>query len=166
MLDIGSHEGPAYIRFTGGMNDEVVYSDDFDFSIGKANRVCSGDDIAILATGNMVRVAMGISEELLKRNICCSVYDFHSIKPLDDAVIKEALNYKMIATIEEHSIIGGFGSSVLEVVNDKYLYNGRIRRYGIADAYPHAASHEAILKKCGLTVDVLADSIESEYKRI
>ena len=81
------HNGPVYIRLTGVPGAPVVYKEDFDFQIGKANILKEGKDFALVATGSMVATALKVSECLAERGICCTVVDMHTIKPLDTEVL-------------------------------------------------------------------------------
>ncbi|MDR2457759.1 MAG: transketolase, partial [Clostridiales Family XIII bacterium] len=109
--------GPVYIRLTGAAPSDIVYKEDYDFQIGKAVNLTPSNeksrDIAIFATGSMVSPAIKAAEFLKEKNIYSEVYNFHTIKPLDEEIVKKSLDKKLIVTIEEHSVVGGLGSAVL-----------------------------------------------------
>ena len=100
---IAAHElqGPVYIRLSGLLNCPIVYDKDFDYQIGRANVLREGNDVAIFATGMMVREALDAAELLRDKGIECRVVDMHTIKPLDTNVLAEALQTsKLIVSVE------------------------------------------------------------------
>lgn len=130
---------PAYVRVGRGAVPDV-YGQDAPFEIGKANRLREGKDVALIACGEMVYHAVEAAKLLAESGIEASVYDMATIKPLDDAAILEAAKAGAIVTIEEHSVKGGLGGAVAEVVcqrdpvkmrilglPDEPLYNGESR---------------------------------------
>ena len=116
---IEDYVGPVYLRLTGGPGIPIVYNQDFEFKIGKANILRDGRDVAIVATGTMVHCAIEASNILADSGIECTVVDMHTIKPLDEKCLDELLKHKLMVTIEEHTVIGGLGSAVLEYIGSK-----------------------------------------------
>lgn len=115
--ELVKYDKPAYIRIGRNPVDDVYESTDFDFQIGKANVMREGKDITIIATGETVKPAIEASDELRELGIKCRVLNMHTIKPLDEeAIIKAAKETGYIITVEEHSIYGGLGAAVSEVV--------------------------------------------------
>ena len=115
--ELVKYDKPAYIRIGRNPVDDVYESTDFDFEIGKANVMREGKDITIIATGETVKPAIEASDELKELGIKCRVLNMHTIKPLDEeAIIKAAKETGHIITVEEHSIYGGLGAAVSEVV--------------------------------------------------
>ncbi|WP_394899371.1 transketolase family protein [Clostridium paraputrificum] len=115
--ELVKYDKPAYIRIGRNPVDVVYESTDFDFQIGKANVMREGKDITIIATGETVKPAIEASDELKELGIKCRVLNMHTIKPLDkEAIIKAAKETGHIITVEEHSIYGGLGAAVSEVV--------------------------------------------------
>ena len=115
--ELAKYDKPAYIRIGRNPVDDVYESTDFDFQIGKANVMREGKDITIIATGETVKPAIEASDELKELGIKCRVLNMHTIKPLDkEAIIKAAKETGHIITVEEHSIYGGLGAAVSEVV--------------------------------------------------
>ena len=165
-LNAKDYKGPAYIRLTGVANTPNVYKEDYDFQIGKAIKLADGDEIMLIASGTMVYNALETANKLKEIGISCAVYDCHTIKPLDPEMIDATKNYRMMVTIEEHSVVGGLGSSVLEAVSEKGILHHKFIRIGVSDFYPHASSYKTILKKCGLDVDSLFARIKHEYEGI
>jgi transketolase len=111
------YEGPAYIRIGRNPVEDVYSEEAYDYEIGKAVTLREGKDITIIAAGETVKAAVDASEALKAEGISCRVLNFHTIKPLDEAaIIKAAKETGHIITIEEHSIFGGLGAAVSEVV--------------------------------------------------
>lgn len=155
--EAASIEGPVYIRITGRTNHPIVYSEDFDFHIGKAIQLKNGNDITLIGTGSMVYQALKAAEILEEKGISSRVIDMHTIKPLDeDVVMKAAEETKLVVTVEEHNIIGGLGTAVAEVIAEKGLET-KLIRMGINDEYVHFASYHTLLERGGLTSGSIAD---------
>lgn len=156
-----AHDGPVYIRLTGDAGLPSVYKEEFDFELGKANSLCDGDDVAVLATGSMVSVAVRAAETLRTRGVACSVTDVHTIKPLDEAAVScIAGNVNRMVTIEEHSVIGGLGSATAQVIAGM-APGPRLLTIGLPDAYLENGSYPYLLGRYGLTADAVAEKIEA-----
>ncbi|MBR5633261.1 MAG: transketolase family protein [Clostridia bacterium] len=113
------HNGPVYLRF-GRMAVPVVNGDDYKFEIGRGVKLADGTDVALIATGIEVEQALLARDILAAEGISASVVNIHTIKPLDEElVIAEAKACGAVVTCEEHSIIGGLGSAVAEVLSEK-----------------------------------------------
>lgn len=156
---------PVYLRLSGTMRTPIVYRENYELQIGKANRIMNYPDsiVSVFATGSMVSVACKAAQALYGKGIRCDVFDMHTIKPLDTAAIRDSMKKKLIVTIEEHSVTGGLGSSVAEVLSRESAAPRQLM-FGINDYYPHAASYHALLEECGLTADKIADKIETYLK--
>jgi len=108
---------PAYIRIGRNPVPDVYDSPDYGFTIGKAVEMADGRDLTLIAAGETVRTALDAATELLAQGVGCRVLNMHTIKPLDeDAIIRAARETGLIITLEEHSIFGGLGGAVAEVV--------------------------------------------------
>lgn len=152
-------QGPVYIRLTGNLNIPVIYKEDYDFQIGKAVTLREGDDVAIIATGLMVKDSLDAAELLEEKGISCAVYNMHTIKPLDTALLEQIYKkYKLIVTVEEHSIIGGLGGAVAE---HKALLENTPRQLfmGITDEYKQTGSRPFVLKQYNLNAEGIANNI-------
>ncbi|WP_434309627.1 transketolase family protein [Hominifimenecus sp. rT4P-3] len=153
---------PVYIRLCGNLNVPIVYSEDYDFQIGKGIWMKKGRDVAILATGLMVKEALEAAEILEQKGISCAVINLHTIKPLDEQLLDEVYaNYQLIVTIEEHSTIGGLGSAVAEHKARKKNTPRQVF-LGITDRYMETGARDFIMKQYGLTGAQIAVSIEKE----
>jgi transketolase len=132
-LEIARRYGPCYMRL-GRQTRQVLYPDDVPFEIGKAIQLREGDDLTIIACGNMVQAALVAAENLAKEGIQARVLDCHTIKPIDrEAVLRAARETAGIITAEDHNIVGGLGSAVCEVVAEDQPT--RVRRVGLRDTF-------------------------------
>lgn len=151
-----------YIRLMDKTGIPMVYEDDYDFAIGKAVPIITEGDIAIIANGPQVYHAVKAAKKFKEdhgREI--AVYDFHTVKPLDEELLTNLIgNTKAIITVEEHSVIGGLGSAVAEFYADKPNHP-LIYKMGVADEYPHGASHEVLLAKYNLDESGIFNKIAS-----
>lgn len=156
-----NYNGPAYIRIGRNPVDDVYENKSFNFEIGKGNIMCEGDDITIIATGETVKPAIDASKLLLSEGIGCRVINMHTIKPLDnEIIIKAAKETKGIITIEEHSIFGGLGAAVSEVVSQESPTKMKI--IGIKDEPPVTGNSKEVFNYYGLT----AKNLVLEAKKI
>jgi len=147
---------PAYVRMGRG-DVEDVYTDECPFEIGKANVLRSGKQAAIIACGEMVRPSLSAAEILANNGYDVSVIDMHTIKPLDEAAIIEAAKTGLIVTVEEHSVKGGLGSAVAEVVCQKCPVKMRI--LGLPDETLYSGTNREVFAHYGLTAEGIARSV-------
>lgn len=149
--------GPVYIR-TGRMAVEDLHTDGIDFKIGKGEILSQGNDVAIIATGICVKMAMEAAEELANQGISARVINIATIKPLDNEIILSAAREcKKIVTIEEHSVIGGLGSAVAEVVAEECPVP--VKKIGINDVFGQSGKPNELLKFYGLTKENIIDKV-------
>jgi transketolase len=153
-------EGPIYFRIGRG-RDPDVYDDDVEFEVGTAISHQIGDDITIVATGSTVHPALAAASILNEREISTGVVDMHTIKPLDRAaVIAAASRSAALMTVEEHSVVGGLGSAVAEVLAEESL-DVRFHRHGIRDTYAAIAPPTHLYAHYGLDGKGIAEEAES-----
>ena len=153
-------KGPVYIRLGRG-DARVLYSELADYRIGKAITYREGTDVTIIAAGVMMQRAAAGAEVLAKRGISARVLDMHTIKPLDvEAVRRAALETKAIVTLEEHSIFGGLGSAVAEVVASMKGEKAPVRILGIPDIFGEVAAAELQWDKFGMDAESIANTAE------
>jgi len=127
-------EGPMYIRIGRG-GEPIVYQEEYEYKIGKAITINDGNDLTLIATGSIVFHAVMAAEKLAKEGIAARVIDMHTIKPLDrEVVIKAAQETGAIITAEDHTIFGGLGSAVAEVLADEGIAC-KFKRLGIPDLF-------------------------------
>ena len=149
------YDGPVYLRFT---RDAVptIYDENETFEIGKAKLLRDGKDVALIANGDTVRLALEAAEKLAAKGIEARVLDMHTIKPLDtDAVAAAVLDCGQIITVEDHNIINGLGAAVACVAAE--MGQGRVRRLGIQDQFGQSAPYERLLELNGVTTANIVD---------
>ncbi len=160
------YKGPMYIRLTGSVNNPVVYTEEYDFEIGKAIQLKSGHDIAIIATGSMVYEALQATLLLEQQGISSSVWNMHTIKPLDVQTLETIYQQsKMVITVEEHSIVGGLGSAVAEY-HVSAGQSKRLLRLALPDDYGLTADYRYLLDYYGLTAEGITTEILKECKNL
>lgn len=155
---VAEYNGPCYVRL-GRLGVPVINNnDDYKFEIGKAITLREGKDACIIATGIMVDAALEAYNLLAEKGIKVRVIDMHTIKPIDrDAIIKAAEETKVIITAEEHSIIGGLGSAVCEVVCESHPVP--VLRVGIKDTFGESGKPAELLKAYELTAEDIVKAV-------
>lgn len=158
---IYNREGVCYLRLgRGGENEpDIDYS---NFELGKAIKITSGVDGAIFFTGALYPEVINAQKKLEKKGVSTAIYSFPTIKPIDKDIIEKCTKkYPIIVTVEEHSIIGGFGSAVCEVASEIYGNKSKIVRIGINDTYSSIVGNQSYLKDYyGITSHNIANAIE------
>lgn len=149
------YKGPVYIRL-GRMAVPDLFTESYSFEHGKAVRLLEGTEATIIATGIMVHAAKDAAEQLQAEGIHVRVLNIHTIKPIDkEAIIEAARQTGAIVTCEEHSIIGGLGSAVAEVLVETVPVP--MERVGVLDTFGESGTPKELLKKYGLTAgDIVA----------
>jgi transketolase len=153
---------PVYIRM-GKKGEPVVHKAvPADFALGKALKIEEGDDVCLLSTGNMLPEVIEAAHRLKAKGISARVVSFHTVKPLDAACLEEAFSkFKLVATIEEHSLIGGLGSAVCEWVIDRAVKPSLFLRFGTPDAFFKMSGEQEFARETlGLTGHQIAEKIE------
>ena len=150
--------GPMYLRFTRDAIPQI-YDEDAEFVIGKANQLKEGKDVAIIANGDTVRLAIEAANLLEEKGISVRVLDMHTIKPLDVEAVTACVNeIGKIITVEDHNIMNGLGSAVCEVAAE--LGKGIVKRIGIQDQFGQSAPYERLLAINGITVENIVETAE------
>ena len=150
--------GPMYLRFTRDAIPEI-YDEDAEFVIGKANQLKEGKDVAIIANGDTVRLALDAAKELEAKGITARVLDMHTIKPLDTEAVTACINeIGKVITVEDHNILNGLGSAVCEVAAE--MGKGIVKRIGVQDQYGQSAPYERLLAMNGITVENIVKTAE------
>jgi len=142
--------GPVYLRFTRD-KIPVIYDDSEEFEIGKAKHLKSGNDVALIANGDTVHLALQAAEILEDQGISAKLLDMHTIKPIDREAILECIEIGNIVKVEDHNIINGLGSAVSEVVAEQG--KGKLCRIGVQDQFGESAPYEKLLELNGITVE-------------
>jgi len=157
------HPGPVYIRLGKG-GDPIVSRDDDGFTIGKAIELRPAGEVAMITTGVMANRALAAADALAADGVQCGVVNMHTLKPLDeDMVLSLARTAKLLVTVEEHTLVGGLGSAVSDVLVDRF--DGpppALKRIGIPDTFPKEyGSQDTMMESFGLHPPQIADAIRS-----
>ncbi|WP_345812256.1 transketolase C-terminal domain-containing protein [Paraburkholderia sp. PREW-6R] len=149
-------KGPMYIRLTGAVNNPQVYTEDYDFEIGRAITLKRGSDVTFIANGTMVYESLEAAKLLEAQGMSVGVINMHTIKPLDTAAIDAAMAAsKVLVTVEEHSVIGGLGSAVAEYKASKRSAPPQLM-LGLPDRFDKAGEYRYLLEKHGLVAAKIA----------
>lgn len=151
--------GPVYIRL-GRAATPVIHDESYEFKIGKGEVLREGKDVVIVATGIMVAKALEAAKTLSKENIEATVVNIPTIKPLDnELIVSLAKNIGKIVTAEEHSIIGGLGSAVAEVLAEEC--SAKLKRIGLKDVFGQSGTPDALLEHYGLTAKDIVETAKA-----
>lgn len=156
ILAVAEYNGPCYVRLGRLAVSLINDNADYKFEIGKGVTLTNGNDVTIIATGMMVELALEAKEELAKDGIDARIINIHTIKPIDkELLINAAKETGAIVTVEEHSIIGGLGSAVAEVVTEEYPVP--VLKVGIKDTFGESGKPNELLKAYGLTTEAIVE---------
>ena len=154
---LAEFQGPAYMRLARLATP--VFEEDYPFEIGKANVLREGKDVAMFACGLMVNEALEAAKLLSAEGIEISVINVHTIKPIDAACVTEyAQKCGNVVTVEEHSVIGGLGDAVADVLMGKVCC--KFRKIGVNDQFGQSGKAADVLREYGLTADQIAARIK------
>lgn len=155
------YDGPVYIRI-GKKGEPIVHEDEPEFRIGRALPIHPGSAVWILSLGNTLPVAIEAADILKSRGIDCGVASIGSLKPLDTAILGEIFSSaQVVATVEEHSVLGGLGTAVAEwLANEGTGAKARLVRCGTPDEFLHATTHQPSARAwASLTPETIASRI-------
>jgi len=163
VIAAAQYNGAVYIRM-GRSAVPVIYQQDYDFAIGKASVLKEGQDVSVLACGIMIAESLKAAEELAQEGISVKVINVATIKPIDkEAIVKAAQETGAIVTVEEHSIIGGLGSAVAEVLVENEPVP--MERVGVMDIFGESGKPQALLEKYGLTAKEVVSAVKKVLAR-
>lgn len=151
----------------GKKGEPVVHQEMPDITIGKCTVIKKGNTVCILNAGNTLPLALEAAEQLDSLGFGTEVASFHAIKPLDEEYLGRAFSkFELVATLEEHSILGGFGGAVSEWLSDQDHSRAQVVRFGTADDFFHTAGDQAYARKYyGLTKDRIVARIMEKLQR-
>lgn len=156
--EISKIEGPVYLRLAR-VKTSKIYDENQKFEIGKAIQIGEGTDATIFATGVTVEQALIAKEELHNQGIEVRVVDMHTIKPIDkEMIIKCAKETKKLISVEDHSIIGGLGSAISEVLTENYPV--KLKRIGIKDCFGRSGKAEELIKYFGIDSESIKKAVQ------
>lgn len=154
---ISAHEGPVYIRLLR-RNAVEIYREGEAFTLGKGKLIKTGADVSIVASGIMVAEAVEAADILKAQNIDAEVINIHTIKPLDTSmIVSSAKKTGCMVTAENHSVIGGLGSAVAEVLSENYPVP--LQRIGVQDHFGEVGLTPFLKKKYGLTAEEIVKAV-------
>ena len=154
------HVGPVYLRFGRLAVPVINDTEDYQFELGKAITLREGTDVTIIATGLPVSESLAAAEKLAADGISAEGINIHTIKPLDEeAVLKAAKKTGKIVTVEEHSVIGGLGSAVCDVVAREA--SAKVLKIGVNDVFGESGPAVQLIKKYGLDADSIYEKVKA-----
>ncbi len=150
--------GPVYLRFTRDAIPQI-YDENAKFEIGKANTLREGKDVAIIANGDTVCIALDAAEMLKEKGISARVLDMHTVKPLDVEAVNSCIeDIGKIITVEDHNILNGLGSAVADIVAESG--KGKLKRIGVLDQFGQSAPYGRLLEINGITAENIVKQAE------
>jgi transketolase len=157
---LAAGDGPAYLRL-GRAGEPRVHDVDVPFTIGRALLVREGSDLALISTGSMLPEAVSVADRLARDGLSCRVLSMHTLKPLDTgAVLTAATETRLVVTFEEHSILGGLGGAVAEVLAEYAGPRAPLKRIGLPSAFaPCAGSRDYLARVFGLSEDAMVAAV-------
>ena len=142
----------------------VIYTEDVEFTIGKAKKIRSGTDVTLIGTGQMVNSCIEAADILEKEGISADVINMSTIKPLDTEAIYDSITKTgCVVTAEEHSVIGGLGSAVSEFLSENCPVP--LTRIGTRDTFGESGDPDELFKKYGLTAEDIAEAAKLSISR-
>jgi transketolase len=157
-----AHPGPCYLRL-GKAGEPAVHPAPVELEIGRAIRLRDGDDLTLISTGGLLHLAARAAERLASEGIEARVLSMHTLKPLDtDAILAAAIETRLVVTLEEHSIVGGLGSAVAELLAETPEVRVRFKRLGLPPSFsPYIGAQDYLLERHGLTAEAVAAVVKA-----
>jgi len=152
--------GPVYIRL-GKKGEPVIHKDVPSLTLGQAIVMREGSDVCVLSTGNMLPIGVEVVDKMVQAGANPQLVSFHTVKPLDEKALRDAFSrFRTVVTLEEHSLIGGFGAAVAEWLADQPPQKARLCRIGTHDQFFHeAGEQEYARERLGLTCESILHKI-------
>ena len=154
-----NHDGPVYIRL-GREASPVIFDDSYKLKLGKGVVLDdAGNDIALITSGLITYEVIQAASVLAEKGIGCKVVEIHTLKPIDaDLIIEIARQVKAVVTVEEHTVIGGLGSAVAEVLSENAPV--LLKRIGVEDCFVESATPDELIDKYGLSAPKIVEAVE------
>jgi transketolase len=155
------HDGPVYMRI-GKKGEPILHQTPPDFAIGRAITMREGNDVCIISTGNVMSMALTASDQLAADGISARVESFHTVKPLDTARLAELFaRYRVVASVEEHSRIGGLASAIAEWLAAQPRQKAEFTGFSLADRFLHeVGSQDYARRQLGLSPEIVVAGIK------
>jgi len=162
-----AHEGPVYLRL-GKKGEPLVHERAPEFVIGKVIPLREGRDVCLLGTGNIVPHVMEAAADLDAQGVSSCVASVHTVKPLDLDFLTEVFHrFRLVVTVEEHSLLGGLGGGVAEWLADMGPQQASLLRIGMQDEFLHEAGDQEFARRhFGLTPDILVAKVRTKWREI
>ena len=159
---IAARPGPCYLRL-GRAGEKIVHQGPIEFEIGKAIVVRNGEDVTLISTGGMLETAVEVADILMREGIHARVLSMHTVKPLDsEAILSAASETRGIVTLEEHTVLGGLGSAVAELLAEEHNLHVPFKRIGLPPGFASCIGSQEYLRSCyGLSPNTIRQSLES-----
>ena len=159
-------KGPIYMRI-GKKGEPVIHPQLPHIEIGKCIVVRKGDMVGLLNSGNTLPLALDVATRLDSFGISTEVVSFHTVKPLDENYLEDAFTrFQLVATVEEHSVLGGFGGSVAEWLSEQDSVKAKLIRFGTFDEFLHVAGDQLYARSFfGLTSESIASKIAGKVSQ-
>ena len=162
---LATYDGPAYLRLTGLPGSAGVYKADYEYDVGGLSVMREGEDVGIIATGTLVNESIRAARLLSRSGINAGVINLSTLNPVNaEAIAAACRRYKLVLTVEEHSIVGGIGSIVSEALAATDSHP-RLVRLGTTDSNQIAGNYAFMMEKNGLTAKAIAERITAEFSR-
>lgn len=159
--EISRHQGPCYLRL-GKAKEPVVHEAEPEFVLGKAIPVRSGRDVTLISTGGMLQESLRVADRLTGIGIETRVLSMHTVKPVDEEAIRQAAwETACLVTVEEHSVTGGLGTAVADVLAQSNMPLPRFHKFGIPDALYHVIGSQAHLRRMAGDLFLVVQSLVS-----
>jgi transketolase len=159
-------DGPVYIRLAK-KNEPLIHNGIPDFEIGKGIVIRPGTDVCFLNAGSLLPSAVAASEALMKKGISVQIVSMHTVKPLDETLLQDIFSkFPQVFTLEEHSILGGFGGSVAEWLSDQINPKGQLTRIGTGDQFMYEAGEKEYAQEYfGITTEHIVEKVVQSMSR-
>ncbi len=164
---IAALPGTCYLRLGRG-GEPRVHQGEIEFTVGKAIRLFSGSDIAIIATGGILKQAADAREALITTGLDVALYSMHTVKPLDcEAIAEAARTAKLIVTVEEHSVVGGLGGAVAETIAQLPSAKAALKIIGLEAGFSSVVGDQEYLRGVyGLSAEEIAQTIRQTWESL
>ena len=161
---LSTYEGPAYLRLTGGAPSKIIYKDDYEFKIGESNTIKKGKDLLILTCGTILGNVINASEKLESEySISSHIENLHTLNPLDPKIKSMLEDFQLVFTVEEHSVKGGLGSIISELITDNNL-STRLRKIALPHKFLKSGTYDQLLERYSLSSEKIFNKLLVEFK--
>ena len=157
---LSKYQGPAFLRLTGAPPTSIIYTEDYEFKIGKSITINQGNEVLILSHGTILGNALKAVKKIEEENYSVHVENIHTLTSIDEKVVNLIKKFSLIITIEEHSIIGGLGSIVSEIITEGNFNNVRHKKIGLPPKFLSSGTYEQLLNEYNLSADKIYEKIK------